>query len=183
MLATLLLVLLGAFFSVQPSQAEMCHRLAITVAPEAPSVNDEVEVTVSFLTASSSFNAEFSPLTRDVNTFSVNVDIQVPEVFALALGEETQTITLGRLQEGTYTFKVTICFWDFKIGKLLETATLERQFSVCSAPQSETLALLAALAKAYNSTPESQNWNPQTDLNHDGTITLKDLVILAKQHY
>ncbi|MGA2309333.1 MAG: dockerin type I domain-containing protein [Candidatus Bathyarchaeia archaeon] len=48
------------------------------------------------------------------------------------------------------------------------------------------LSDLSMLAKAYNSTPDRPNWNPNADLNDDGKVSLSDLSILAKsynQHY
>lgn len=38
------------------------------------------------------------------------------------------------------------------------------------------------LAGAYNSTPTSQNWNPNADINGDGTVDIYDALILAS-HY
>lgn len=45
-----------------------------------------------------------------------------------------------------------------------------------------TLTSLVAMAEAYDSSPNSPNWNPSCDLNKDGEVNLIDLVILATRY-
>jgi len=41
---------------------------------------------------------------------------------------------------------------------------------------------LFLLARAYGSTPNEPNWNPDADLNKDGAVDWKDIVIFAKEY-
>ena len=41
---------------------------------------------------------------------------------------------------------------------------------------------LLMLAEAFYSTPESYNWNPTVDLNHDNIVNIYDAIIVAEIH-
>jgi hypothetical protein len=41
---------------------------------------------------------------------------------------------------------------------------------------------LLMLAEAFYSTPESYNWNPTVDLNHDNVVNIYDAIIVAEIH-
>jgi hypothetical protein len=42
------------------------------------------------------------------------------------------------------------------------------------------------VARSFSSSPNNSNWNPNTDLNNDGLVNMKDIALAARhfgQHY
>lgn len=108
------------------------YNFKITVTPESPTTYDEVNVTVSFETASFSYVVIFSPLLQVDNDFFVTVNIYVPDVVVFVIGYVEETYPLGKLSEGTYTFNVNVQVWDYETGALLEQASYGKSFTIIS---------------------------------------------------
>jgi len=42
---------------------------------------------------------------------------------------------------------------------------------------------VSRMSEAYGSTPDSDNWTPYADVNHDGVVDIKDLALVSKEGY
>lgn len=83
------------------------------VEPEHPTVDDEVNVTVTFLDVPSiSYGFGVGPLTRVNNEFSVDINVSIPFIVVWAyVGNVTYKYELGKLSEGSYNFSATVHYW------------------------------------------------------------------------
>lgn len=102
-------------FNVRPVKTDtFYYNFKITVTPQSSTTYDEVNVTVSFETASVSYIFIFSPLLQVDNDFFVRVDIYVPGIVIFVTGYVEETYPLAKLSEGTYTFNVDVRVWDYE---------------------------------------------------------------------
>ena len=109
MLTLLLIGMLTLAFNIGLVEAETYYyNFNITVTPEFPSTLDEINMTVSFATASISYEVTFGPVSQVSNEFSVDIDIYVPEGVFWALGYASHTYSLGKLPAGSYSFVATV---------------------------------------------------------------------------
>ncbi|MGD8505598.1 MAG: dockerin type I domain-containing protein [Candidatus Bathyarchaeota archaeon] len=108
----LILLLVGVLtlgFRVSSVSAEVFEP-SVTVTPESPTVDDEVNVEVSFeFTSMPPYVEEFGPPTRIGNRFYVTATIYVPtpdEFVATVMHDDSFTYQLGNLPAGSYQFDV-----------------------------------------------------------------------------
>lgn len=166
----------------------------LTLEPSSPTVFESVSMNVSFFfgTAPPSVE-EFGPLTRDGNTFSVNVTIFVPapeEYVLFIIHTDSYIYDLGNLSGGDYEFNVYVHHVHYTEGtSYLGASRLFTVFfpswNIADVNQDLKVDIFDIVlgAAAYGTNSSDPEWNPQCDIAPPwNVIDIFDLVTIAS-HY
>ena len=162
--------------------------------PSSPTVFENTNITVSYFFGSYPPHVEeFGPLTRDGDTFSINVTIFVPapwDIVLFIVHTDSHTYSLGNLSGGEYEFQVIVHHIHYTEGMSYLGAS--KMFTVFApnwniADINQDLKVdigdIILAFEAYDSTPEEPNWNPLVDVAPQwDRIDILDLVTIA-YHY
>jgi hypothetical protein len=125
----LLASILVLAFSTKSVAAAYYYNFDITLTPEYPTVDDWIEVKISFDTSSISDIVTFDEMVSRVgNDFFVDITYYVPEVRYAAIGYAEWWYILDKLPAGTYSFIVTVKITGWGFGEYQHS----KSFSVTS---------------------------------------------------
>jgi len=85
-------------------------------------------------------------------------------------------------QKGNYTVTLTVIDASGKIDSLTRTIAISSLIGDLNGDGKVDMRDIAIVAKAFNTIPGDQNWNPIADLNGDGRVDMKDIAIVAKAY-
>lgn len=166
----------------------------VTLDPSSPTIFESINTTVGFFFASyPPYVEEFGPLTRDGNTFAVNMTIYVPapwEPVLCIVHTDSYTYNLGNLSGGEYEFKAYIHHIHYTEGESYLGANIifyviAPNWSIADInwDLKVDIADIVLASEAYGSTPQESNWNPLVDVAPLwNRIDILDLVTIAS-HY